>query len=160
MKTDDVGLLLFLSVLEADLAADEENRILLNPEFRETGIYYETILVKEDDAEKDTESSLTKHILVADLATHVDRQPHLLGTVYSDVNRNGLYDIREGLQNINVTISGTDTNLDIFTNQAGGFTLPLSPGVYEITTQLPGSKKATTVEVEIDDDNVGIYFYN
>lgn len=82
-----------------------------------------------------------RHYYTIDTATSADTRPFLLGVVFNDTNRNGRYDVGEGLGNVTVNIAGAGTTT---TWGSGGYSFQLNPGTYTVTAS-GGSLSAPVV---------------
>ena len=102
----------------------------------------------------------TAHLLVADFAAPVSdmpKGPYLMGTVFKDLDGDGLYDPAEGLSDVQITVTDSKGNDDIvFTDSAGGFQVPVTGGFYLTTAYLPEGEE--TVNLEIGEANVPVRF--
>lgn len=63
----------------------------------------------------------------------VSQNPHILGVVWSDTNRNSVYDPGEGIGGVNVRISGPSGTFETTAMSAGGYQVRVPSGVYEVT---------------------------
>ncbi len=86
-----------------------------------------------------------------DTAISPDPRPYLTGVVYSDQNHNGRYDLGEGLGGVSVEIQGAGSTATFGT---GGYSLPVSPGTYNVTFSGGGLPGAVTRIVSIGAANL------
>jgi hypothetical protein len=69
-----------------------------------------------------------------DTARTADPRPFLTGVVFKDLNKNGRYDIGEGLGGVTVSVSANGVKVGSTTTWAsGGYSLQLNPGTYTVT---------------------------
>lgn len=78
----------------------------------------------------------------------------LTGVAFQDANGNGRYDSAEGLPGITVT-AGTHVTQ---TNEAGGWSLEVVPGVYEIAAAGPALSQSVSTRVRVGQENVEVDF--
>lgn len=128
----------FTKLFRRELDRSTEDRNILNPAFKEVGVRFTTAVPVEDpDGEQDRlypEYHIA--ILVSDfgLSMEDEESPYLKGRVFTDWDGNGLYSLGEGMDGIGLTIQGPDTDFEVYTNPAGGFSELLDPGIeYRIT---------------------------
>ncbi len=86
-----------------------------------------------------------------DTAVTNDTQPFLTGVVFNDANHNGKYDVGEGLGGVTVSVAGVASTT---TFTAGGYSLQLPPGAYQVTFSGPGLPSAITRAVALGTQNV------
>jgi len=80
--------------------------------------------------------------------TGVEKTHHVLsGVLYEDHDGDGLYGLGEGLESIDVTVTGLSGTLTAVTDAAGGFAVPLPAGEYKISASPPEGSGATVVAV-------------
>jgi uncharacterized protein YkwD len=124
-------------LLGRELAPGFMGRNILNPAFKEVGIRFETAVPAEADGEQDRlYPEYYTAMLVCDFGVSLEDQgmPYLKGRVYTDWDGNGLYSLGEGMDGIGLNIRGADTDFEVYTNPAGGFSQLLEAGVeYGIT---------------------------
>lgn len=80
-----------------------------------------------------------------------ERNSFLLGVVYDDVNRDGVYTAGEGIGAVNISIHGTGD--ETLTASAGGYGMPLPPGAYRVIATLPDGN-GVVKDVSISGANV------
>src|SRR5262249_6979296 len=85
-----------------------------------------------------------------DTAANPDSRPYLTGVVYTDANRNGVYDPGEGLGGVAVTVQGVGSTT---TFDTGGYSFQLSPGTYTVTFSGPGLPNPVTSVFTIGSTN-------
>ncbi len=83
--------------------------------------------------------------------------PWITGVVFQDTNRNGRYDLAEGLQNVVVRSSGRGPPF-VTTNAAGGFSIPALSGEHSLTVSGSRFAAQATSTVFVRDDNVEVDF--
>jgi hypothetical protein len=123
------------------------------------------------DDEGDGESELY-HLVVGDFASPVnngsevpgeDENPYLFCVVFEDANENGLFDIGEGLANVEIAIyesDGENMQAALVTNSAGIVQAPVLPGVYTaVLEEIPDEDTVIRREIEIvvEDVSIGLY---
>jgi uncharacterized protein YkwD len=85
-----------------------------------------------------------------DTVSTANTNPWLTGTVYNDLNGNGVYDIGEGLGGVTVQIQGGPS----FTTYAsGGYQVQLAPGTYTVTFSGGGLPSPITEKVTLGSSN-------
>lgn len=77
------------------------------------------------------------------------------GTVYGDLNGDGLYTAGEGIPGAVLFVTGDEIEKKISTNNAGGFTVFLAPGEYTLTMEGEAGQAA---EFVLGDANMAVYF--
>ena len=84
--------------------------------------------------------------------------PYISGLVYRDSNKNHLYDLGEGVHaaRVNITGIGNGYSLQLYTDPAGGFALPLPSGKYQIRVVSASVTKYSRVTVS--KENTGVIF--
>jgi uncharacterized protein YkwD len=150
---EDIAKILFESSFKGELNPASEERFLLNPDLKEMGLRFSIKGLENGDG-----LYTARYLLVADFgARDADLDPVLSGTVWNDLDGNGLYNgCCEGLYNIQIRIEGPDTALDLFTGSAGTFAVPLKPGLYRVIAHLP--EEILVGEVALEDVNAAIRF--
>jgi hypothetical protein len=78
----------------------------------------------------------------------------LTGVVYSDNNKNGRYDLNEGLGGVTVSVGSASTT----SNAAGGWSIPVTNGTYTVTTSGGTFSGTATRDVTVAGANVEIDF--
>ena len=78
----------------------------------------------------------------------------LTGVVYNDSNGNGRYDLNEGLANVTVSDGKTQAT----TSAQGGWSLPITDGVYSVSAFGSGFAGQATVPVEVQGQSVEVDF--
>ena len=76
------------------------------------------------------------------------------GVVYNDSNGNGRYDLNEGLAGVTVSDGVTSTS----TNAQGGWSLPVTDGMYRVSASGPGFAGQATVPLTVAGQNVEVDF--
>jgi hypothetical protein len=87
----------------------------------------------------------------------------LTGVAFLDnVTGDSFYTPGEGLGNVTVTAVNTSTNAEFMTTTwaAGGYTLQLAPGTYNVTFSLAGFQSQTFNSVVIGSQNVKLDYFN
>jgi Secretion system C-terminal sorting domain len=85
---------------------------------------------------------------------------YVLGVVYTDSNKNGLYDIGEGDSGVTITLS-SGTSYNAVTTGSGGYAIPYDIGTRSITitaTGGPFGKSSSSQIVQLDSVNVKVDF--
>jgi uncharacterized protein YkwD len=77
-----------------------------------------------------TGSGPYKYYYTIDSGYTADKRPLLTGVAYKDLNKNGKYDVGEGLGGVTISVNGVGTTT---TFASGGYSLPLNPGTYTVT---------------------------
>jgi hypothetical protein len=85
------------------------------------------------------------------LALDADPGSFLLGVAYKDANKNGAYDVGEGLPGIKIRVERA--NAETSTGKAGGYGVPLKPGAYTVVASGDGLPERR-VEVTVGKSNV------
>ena len=146
--------ILFEAIFKDELDPDRiEGRNILNPMFKEVGTSFGVISFSQGE-----ELSSIYHLLVCDFGAPITEQdPSLTGVVYEDLDQDGIYSPGEGIPGIAISIEGVGAALNLFTNQAGGFTVRLEPGNYQVTACLPDDKLRVQT-VDLAEENQGLWF--
>ncbi|BBO72189.1 hypothetical protein DSCA_61190 [Desulfosarcina alkanivorans] len=92
-------------------------------------------------------------VVTCDFGAFTDGPNFLLGVVYDDADNSGDYTGGEGLDGVRISVNGSTT----FTADAGGYGLPIDPGVYTVTARLSDGRTATK-PVTMEDQNKKIDF--
>ncbi|BBO72159.1 hypothetical protein DSCA_60890 [Desulfosarcina alkanivorans] len=92
-------------------------------------------------------------VVTCDFGAFTDGPNFLLGVVYDDADNSGDYTGGEGLDGVKISVDGQTT----FTANAGGYGLPIDPGVYTVTARLSDGRTATK-PVTMEDQNKKIDF--
>tara|TARA_R110002049_G_scaffold72490_7_gene187488 strand:- start:36053 stop:37507 length:1455 start_codon:yes stop_codon:yes gene_type:complete len=79
---------------------------------------------------------------------------YLTGVVYDDVNGDRRYNNGEGLPGVTITVGTTETT----TNAAGGWSLPVANGEYNIVARGGSYLGVSTATATVNDDNVEVDF--
>ena len=140
---------IFLSELEEGV-----DRSILNPDLRDVGVG----LAAGESEQFATICSNHVLFVAADFAAPAgddEVSPRIAGVVYEDRDGDLLYDPSEGIGAVPVTIDGDDCTCVVYTNEAGGFTKALPPGVYRVSFTWDGME--VTEEVAIADDNEAVF---
>ena len=82
-----------------------------------------------------------------------DSQQWLLGVAYVDLDDSELYSVGEGIDNINVNISGNGINRSLQTTDAGGYQTLLPQGNYQVSFVQNGNVLKTE-SISINNSNV------
>jgi hypothetical protein len=91
----------------------------------------------------------TNYITI-DTASSTISLPYITGVVYSDTNKNGAYDIGEGLGNVTITIPGVGS---VQTWDTGGYSLQVAPGIYDVTASGGGLTAPITNHIQVGSQN-------
>ncbi len=91
-----------------------------------------------------------RHYYTIDTGVAPDPRPYLTGSVYSDLNRNGRYDIGEGLGGVNVEVQGAGSTTTFGT---GGYGVQVSPGTYNVLFSGGGLAGVVTRTVSVGATN-------
>jgi hypothetical protein len=94
-------------------------------------------------------------MLTIDTAAIAKPKPFLTGVVFNDQNGIGQYDPGEGLSGVTITVAHIGSTL---TNDAGGYSLQLAPGVYTVTASGGGLATPITRTVVLGSDNQRLDF--
>jgi hypothetical protein len=89
-----------------------------------------------------------------DIAAPASKDANLTGVVFNDANRNGSYDIGEGLGGVTISAAGKKGHGSTTTFASGGYSLPLPKGTYTVTASGGGLAHAMTQSVTIGTLNV------
>ena len=92
-------------------------------------------------------------VVTCDFGAFTDGPNFLLGVVYDDVDNSGDYTGGEGLDGVKISVDSQTT----FTADAGGYGLPIGPGVYTVAATLSDGRVATK-PVTMEDQNIKIDF--
>ena len=85
--------------------------------------------------------------------------PFITGVIYEDRDATGRYDLHDGLDGVEVVAYGGDgIAASTVTNQAGGFSLPLLPGVYTIRVSGGDYMGVSEYDVTLGRENVHLAF--
>ena len=143
---------IFENMFRAELDPSmKEQRNILNPDLKEVGIGFGVGVFESGSALWDV------YLTICDFGTSImDEDSYLTGLVYEDLDRNGLYSVGEGIPEIAVTIEGSDTLLNLFTNVAGGFEVSLEPGLYHVIALIDDDPMECWVEME--EGNLAVWF--
>jgi uncharacterized protein YkwD len=154
MESAQAAMMLFEAIFKDELNPDREGeRNILNPLFKEVGISFGVATLNKGE-----ELIYTYHLLVCDFGAPITEQdPSLTGIVYEVLDLDGLYSLGEGIPGIAVSIEGVGTALNLFTNQAGGFTVRLEPGEYKVSAYLPDSEVRFET-VDLAEENQVVWF--
>ncbi len=157
---DHLVSLMFRKIFACELAPDgDEERNILDPVLREVGISIIT----------GTSSKLggicgdNLLMMVADFGLSSTEQPHgIEGVVYSDLNQDNLYSPGEGIGRVSVSVEGlsdddTSRRVDLYTNEAGGFSLPAVPGEYRISVVVDDHEMTRDIEVGEEENSVVMF---
>ena len=94
-------------------------------------------------------------MLTIDTAAIANRKPFLTGVVFNDQNGIGQYDPGEGLSGVTISVPKIGSTT---TNDAGGYSLQLAPGVYTVTASGGGLPTPITRTVVLGSDNQRLDF--
>ena len=93
------------------------------------------------------------------LTANVDPADRFItGVVYQDKNSNGRYDRGEGLEGVKVNVSGGDTNVDVVTMAAGGYSVKVPAGDYVVTAGGAPFGGTSDAQVTVGASNVEVDF--
>lgn len=95
-----------------------------------------------------------RNYLVIQTAVSPGASQFLTGVVYVDANGNGRYDLGEGLGGITVSNGVTS----VVTNAAGGWSMPVNPGVFTVTAFGGSFGGIATATVTVAASNVEVDF--
>ncbi len=99
------------------------------------------------------------YLVTQDFGRRGGYKPQLLGVVYEDGNRNGIYDPGEGYGNMEITVSGTGGTFTTTTMSAGGYQLEIPPGTYQVTASgFPIAASLAVGDVQMVNRNVKVDF--
>jgi hypothetical protein len=90
-----------------------------------------------------------------DSANSADTRAFLTGVAYNDLNRNGRYDVGEGIGGVTVTVAGVGS---VQTWATGGYSFPVRPGTYTVTAQGPGLSSPYSQVVTVGSVNKRVDF--
>lgn len=82
----------------------------------------------------------------------------LTGVFYDDTDGDNFYTIGEGVGGVRVTAEGVAGNFSTTSYDAGGYSLALPDGNYDITLEGPGIETAVVTEIRIDGENVRVAY--
>ena len=82
--------------------------------------------------------------------TATARGPYLTGVVMDDHNSNGFYDIGEGIGNVSILATGQAGSFATTSWGAGGYTLELPVGVYDVTFSKADIQQSAVVSIGAD----------
>lgn len=86
------------------------------------------------------------------------RGPALTGVAFVDGNRDRFYDIGEGIGGASVVAIGSAGRFETATWDAGGFTLRLPSGTYDVTVSALGRQITNTVSVGLENVKLDLEF--
>jgi hypothetical protein len=97
-------------------------------------------------------------IVAQEFGYRADEPGALVGAVYRDTDGDRFYTPGEGVAGAVITAASPrgGATFQTATGQAGGFTLPVAPGVYRVTTSVAGADAAPGRLVRVGRDNVGV----
>ncbi len=99
------------------------------------------------------------YLVTQDFGRRAGYKPQILGVVYEDGNRNGIYDPGEGYSNMEITVSGTGGTFTTTTMSAGGYQLEVPAGTYQVTASgFPIAASLAVGDVEMANRNVKVDF--
>ena len=90
-----------------------------------------------------------------DTAAAPNPTAYLTGVVILDANGNGKYDISEGLAGVTITVAGVGSTT---TFSSGGYSFPVSPGIYTVTASGGPLTSPITRQVAVGTSNVRLNF--
>ena len=123
--------LLFKKIFTSELRPDcSASRNILNPEIKEIGMSLVAGTLSELGGICGDEALLMTVDFGAGAA---EAAPVLAGVVYSDLDKNGLYGMSEGMGKVAVEIEGESGIFSLYTNEVGGFSLSLPSGGYRLS---------------------------
>jgi hypothetical protein len=121
---------------------------LLSPQYREVGIAI------DDEANPNT--AVGPSVVTQEFAnrTALSGKAWLLGVAFADNNSNKFYNAGEGIKDLTVRVTKTDSNqvTDLQTADAGGYQVLLDPGAYQLQF-LRGTEVLDTQSFTIDATN-------
>jgi Ca2+-binding RTX toxin-like protein len=89
------------------------------------------------------------------IANRDNTGPFVTGTVFDDVNGNGVMDAGEGLEGVRVKVSGSGST---YTDAGGGYSIETTPGVHRITASGAGFRGTSTAKFTATGYNAGADF--
>ena len=141
-----------------------EKNGFLNPDYKWIGVFLEDMEYANDDG-----STLFFNFLSISTTSEInnfseDEEPSedsasrvfLFCVVFSDANGNGIYDMGEGIGDVQLNINEGDLNVSAMTDRAGSATVPLAKGTYEVAASIDGEIQIRSIE--IDEKNVALWF--
>jgi hypothetical protein len=151
----------FEKLFQRELDPSSQDRNILNPVFEEVGVSFQTAVpAGEADGEQDRlYPEYHTAMLVCDFGLSMEDLglPYLKGRVYTDGDGNGLYGLGEGMDGIGLNIQGPDTDFEVHTNPAGGFSEVLETGMEYGITPLD-DVLGTTQVIEMGTENQSMDF--
>jgi fibronectin type 3 domain-containing protein/uncharacterized protein YkwD len=93
-----------------------------------------------------------------DSGNTADTRPFLLGVIFTDLNKNGLYDNGEGVGGVTIVASGSKGTYQTATWSSGGYSLQLSPGTYTVTASGGSLIRPVTQTVTVGSTNYRLNF--
>ena len=89
-------------------------------------------------------------------ATFRDPQMRFLtGVVFQDKNRNGIYDLKEGIAGMEILV---DDRVVAISNSAGGWVAQVSPGKHSVSLKGNNQISASKTTVSVTDQNIQVDF--
>lgn len=131
---------IFKKMFAEELKPGNEERNILNPDFREAGVGFLT----------DVNSVVSGNVFlsVLEFGSGVDTpEPSLSGVTFADADADGLYDPGEGLKSADITIEGESAVHGGLAGRAGGFATQLDPGIYRVAVKIDECEFFETVEI-------------
>ncbi|MGV3774409.1 MAG: CAP domain-containing protein, partial [Verrucomicrobiales bacterium] len=124
-----------------------------NPVFKEIGVG----MVYGQKPRTNMFSGVGPSLVSQEFATAQNSPAFVTGVVYYDFNGNNVYDVGEGLGNIQVSAAGVSTKA--ITAPSGGYSLPIpTDGVFTITFSGPGLPATIRSAIILNRQNVKIDF--
>ena len=163
-------------ILYQKILSDLNSLPLENSFFLAQNVRHISACVERTEREKDSKDSSSKSYTflsltmaepVAEVLEDVNQadnqetsseQYYLYCAAYLDKNGNGLYDMGEGLSDLNIDIYVDESHFEIPADEAGTISMPVENGkAYRILVEYSGE----TVEknVRIDGENIGVWIF-
>jgi len=149
--------LMFRKIFIPELNPDAEERNILNPLVRETGI--SLIKGKSDLLGGICGDNLL--LMAADFGLSFEEQPPcIVGLVYQDMDEDMLYSPGEGFNQAGVSIelvSGDDMSrvVSLYSSQVGSFIFPAVAGEYRVTVDADGYEIVRDIEIG-EEENIDL----
>ena len=157
---DRLVFLMFNKIFVSELQPDAEERTILDPALKEVGVSS----IAGTSSELGGICGDNLFLMVADFgASYAEQTPCIEGVVYSDLDLDTLYTPGEGIDQVAVSVedlNGDDTSrrFNLYTNEAGGFGLPVVPGQYRISVKADGYETVEDVDIEVGEENRMLQF--
>ncbi|HPQ43691.1 MAG TPA: CAP domain-containing protein [Syntrophales bacterium] len=159
-QVDRLVFIMFKKLFVSELQPDTEERTILNPALKEVGVG----IITGTSSELGGICGDNLLFMVADFGASIaENLPCIEGVVYSDLDQDTLYTPGEGISQVAVSVedlSGDDTSrpYNLYTGEAGGFGLPVTPGAYRISVKADGYEMVEDVNIEVGEENRMIQF--